>query len=225
MLKLALAMAGKDLKLSLRGAGLVQSMLLGLLLVFLFSLSQKTGETASGQTAAAIFWLSSVFCQTLVFNMLFSFEEACGARFCLLLSPAPATGVFLGKAMAGFCLILLAQILFFPAIVVFLSKSLAGPLPEGLAMLFLADLGLVCLGSLLGALSQGQTARESLLSLLVFPLLAPLLLAAIRVFGALFGDLDAADGLSSWLGFAGAFDAIFLAVSLLLFRFVYTGDE
>ena len=64
MLKLALALARKDLSLALRGAGLVQSILLGLLLVFMFSLSQKTGEIASGQTAAAIFWLSSLFCQT-----------------------------------------------------------------------------------------------------------------------------------------------------------------
>ena len=45
MLKLALALARKDLSLALRGAGLVQSILLGLLLVFMFSLSQKTGRS------------------------------------------------------------------------------------------------------------------------------------------------------------------------------------
>ena len=105
MLKLALALARKDLSLALRGAGLVQSILLGLLLVFMFSLSQKTGSLASGQMAAAIFWLSSLFCQTLVFNMLFAFEETQGARTCLLLSPAPVTDIFLGKALAGFVLI------------------------------------------------------------------------------------------------------------------------
>lgn len=224
MLKLALALARKDLSLALRGAGLVQSILLGLLLVFMFSLSQKTGEIASGQTAAAIFWLSSLFCQTLVFNMLFAFEEQNGARTCLLLSPAPVTGVFLGKALAGLLLILLAQVLFFPAIIVFLAQHLSQSWPLGLAMLILADTGMVCMGALLGALSQGQTARESLLSILVFPLLAPLLLAAIKVFGAMFGE-QAGEEIFRWLGFAAAFDAIFLALSLLLFRFVYSGDE
>ncbi|MDO5536022.1 MAG: heme exporter protein CcmB [Desulfovibrionaceae bacterium] len=223
MLKLALAVFRKDLRLALRGAGLVQSMLLGLLLVFLFSLSQKTGETVPGQTAAAIFWLSSAFSQTLVFNMLFSFEEANGARTGLLLSPCPVTGIFLGKAMAGLVLILAAQLLFFPAVIVFLGQSPVGDAAGGAVMLVLGDLGLVALGSLLGALSQGQTARESLLSLLVFPLLAPLLLAAIRVFAALFGD--AGENSLSWLQFAAAFDAIFWALSLLLFRFVYTGDD
>lgn len=224
MLRLALAMARKDLCLALRGAGLVQSMLLGLLLVFLFSLSQKTGELVPGQTAAAIFWLSSAFCQTLVFNMLFSFEEANGARTGLLLSPSPATGVFLGKAIAGLLLILVAQLLFLPAVIIFLGQSLSGDLVSGFAILVLGDLGLAALGSLLGALSQGQTARESLLSLLVFPLLAPLLLAAIRVFALLFGEADTGDTLS-WLQFAAAFDAIFWALALLLFRFVYTGDD
>ena len=224
MLKLALALARKDLSLALRGAGLVQSILLGLLLVFMFSLSQKTGSLASGQMAAAIFWLSSLFCQTLVFNMLFAFEETQGARTCLLLSPAPVTDIFLGKALAGFVLIFLAQILFFPAIIVFLGQTVSQSWPMGLVMLFLADTGLACLGALLGALSQGQTARESLLSLLVFPLLAPLLLAAICVFAAVFGE-QAGEDLTSWIGFSAAFDAIFLAIALLLFRFVYTGDD
>lgn len=224
MLKLALALVRKDLFLALRGAGLVQSVLLGLLLVFMFSLSQKTGEVASGQMAAAIFWLSSLFCQTLVFNMLFAFEEQNSARTGLLLSPAPVTGIFFGKALAGFVLLLLAQILFFPATIVFLGQHISDAWPAALVMLLLADLGMVCMGALLGALSQGQTARESLLSLLVFPLLAPLLLAAITIFGVLFGEGGEAD-LTRWLGFAAAFDAIFLALSLLLFRFMYSGDD
>lgn len=224
MLRLGLALARKDLSLALRGAGLVQSVLLGLLLVFMFSLARKTGEVASGQMAASIFWLSSVFCQTLVFNMLYAFEEENGARTGLLLTPAPATGVFFGKALAGLVLITLAQVLFFPAILVFLGQTPSAAVPEALLMLVLANVGLSILGSLLGALSQGQTARESLLSLLVFPLLCPQLLAAIRVFGVLFGE-GGEDELFSWLGFAGAFDAIFLALALLLFRFVYMGDE
>ncbi len=224
MLRLALAVCRKDLCLGLRGAGLAQSMLLGLLLVFLFSLSQRAGDIVPGQTAAAIFWLSSAFCQTLVFNMLFSFEEPNGARQGLLLSPLPVTGVFLGKAAAGLVFILAAQFVFLPAVAVFLGQNPGGLYIEALAMLILADLGLAGLGALLGALSQGQTARESLLSLLVFPLLAPLLLAAIRVFAACLGD-GAAQDATTWLGFAAAFDAVFWALALLLFRFVYTGDD
>ena len=102
MLNLTLAMARKDLSVTLtRSAGLVQALLLGLLLIFMFSLSRKAGDTVSPQTAATIFWLASSFCQVLIFNTLYSYEEGTGARLALLLVPAPVTGVWLGKGLAA----------------------------------------------------------------------------------------------------------------------------
>ena len=223
MLNLTLAMARKDLSVTLtRSAGLVQALLLGLLLIFMFSLSRKAGDTVSPQTAAAIVWLASSFCQVLIFNTLYSYEEGTGARLALLLVPAPVTGVWLGKGLAGLILILISQAVFLPAAVVFMDQSISGNVAEGLLMLLLA--GLAALGSLLGALSQGQAARESLLSLLIFPLIIPLLLAAITVFSAFFGE-PASGALSSWISFAAAFDAVFLGAGLLLFRFIYSGED
>lgn len=227
MLTLALSVARKDLTLTLlRSAGLIQSLLLGLLLIFLFSLSQKTGEPVSAQTAATIFWLASTFSQILIFNTLFSYEETNGARIGLLLIPAPVTGIWLGKALAGFMLLVFSQIIFLPAAVVFLGQSVetATNLTLSLGDILLTDTGLAALGALLGALAQGQAARESLLSLLVFPLLVPLLLAGITVLTALFGEPPTTE-LGSWIGFSAAFDAIFLGAGLLLFRFIYTGED
>ena len=204
MLKAACLIARKDLRLVLsRGAGLVQALLLGLLLIFVFSLSRETGETMSGQGAATIFWLSSAFCQVLSFNMLYGLEEANGSRAGLLLLPTPVQSVLLGKAAAGLCIILAAQFLFLPATIVFLGASL---------------------GSLLGALSQGQAARESLLSIVLFPLIIPILLAGIRVCAGGFSEA-LPEGVESWLGIAVAFDAVFLAAGLVLFPFVFSGDE
>ena len=75
MLRLTLAVARKDLSLTLaRGSGLIQALLLGLLLLFVFSLSQGIGERMSPQAAAAVFWLSSAFCQVLIFNQLYALE-------------------------------------------------------------------------------------------------------------------------------------------------------
>ena len=102
MIRCALALCGKDLKLTLsRGAGLMQALLLGLLLVFLFSLSMNAGDRLSPQAAAAMFWLASAFCQVLIFNMLYAVEETAQARLGLVLLPAPVQGVWLGKALAG----------------------------------------------------------------------------------------------------------------------------
>ena len=200
------------------GAGLVQALLLGLLLIFVFSLSRETGETMSGQGAATIFWLSSAFCQVLSFNMLYGLEEANGSRAGLLLLPTPVQSVLLGKAAAGLCIILTAQFLFLPATIVFLGQSL------GDGALVLTDIGMASLGSLLGALSQGQAARESLLSIVLFPLIIPILLAGIRVCAGGFSEA-LPEGVESWLGIAVAFDAVFLAAGLVLFPFVFSGDE
>ena len=221
MLKAACLIARKDLRLVLsRGAGLVQALLLGLLLIFVFSLSRETGETMSGQGAATIFWLSSAFCQVLSFNMLYGLEEANGSRAGLLLLPTPVQSVLLGKAAAGLCIILTAQFLFLPATIVFLGQSLGDGWPLALLALVLTDIGMASLGSLLGALSQGQAARESLLSIVLFPIL----LAGIRVCAGGFSEA-LPEGVESWLGIAVAFDAVFLAAGLVLFPFVFSGDE
>ena len=102
--------------------------------------------------------------------MLYGLEEANGSRAGLLLLPTRVQSVLLGKAAAGLCIILTAQFLFLPATIVFLGQSLGDGWPLALLALVLTDIGMASLGSLLGALSQGQAARESLLSIVLFPL-------------------------------------------------------
>lgn len=224
MLRSALLIAHKDLRLVLaRGAGLVQALLLGLLLIFVFSLSQRTGESPSGQAAATIFWLASAFCQVLTFNMIYGLEENNGAGEGLLLMPSSIQAVWIGKAGAGLVIICLAQAILLPSIFVFLNQSLGAEWPLALAALILVDIGMVALGSLLGALAQGQAARESLLSVILFPLLVPLLLAGIRACAGGLAD-GTGEELFSWLGLAAAFDGVFLAAGLILFPFVFSAD-
>ena len=126
MISFALTVARKDLLLTFtRGSGLVQGLLLGLLLLFVFSLSQGVGERMSPQGAGAVFWLGSAFCQVLIFNTLYALEEANGARLGLLLAPAPIQAVWLGKALAGRLLLLVAQMFVVPAAVA-AGRALAG---------------------------------------------------------------------------------------------------
>lgn len=81
----AWAVTAKDLRLACaRGQGPVQAVLLGLLLVFIFSLSAAPGEHFTAQQGMAIFWLCSSFAVVLIFSMLFRFE---GERY--RYGPAP----------------------------------------------------------------------------------------------------------------------------------------
>lgn len=224
MLRLSLAIARKDLLLTLaRGNGLMQALLLGLLLLFVFSLAQGPGERASPQAASAMFWLSSVFSQVLIFNRLYDLEEANAARLGLALCPAPIQAVWLGKLVAGLLLLLLAQAVFLPASVIFLNQSPQAQPLAGLAALILVDLGICALGSLLGALAQGQSGRESLMGVILFPLLTPLLLAGIAVGAQCLGASTQES--AAWLRLACAFDAVFLGAGLVLFGFIYPGED
>ena len=225
MLRRAAAMAAKDLKLSVSGGqGLVQAVLLGLLLIFMFSLSKPLGGQITPQAAGAIFWLASAFGLVLVFNDLFAIEEANGARIGILSSPAPVHAVWIGKGVAGLSLLLVSQLVFLPATVAFLGQTIFGPWWLLGVTLLAADIGLVVIGALLGALSQGQAARESLLSVIVFPLLLPVLLAGITLFGLCF-SLDGGKEFDTWLGLIFAFDCLFAGAGLFLFPFVYSGEE
>lgn len=226
MLKIALALCGKDLKLILaRGAGLMQALLLGLLLVFLFSLSLNAGDKLSPQAAAAMFWLASAFCQVLIFNMLYAVEETAQARLGLVLLPAPVQGIWLGKALAGVMLLAAAQCVFVPAVFVFLGQNLGQAWPFALLGIALGDVGMAASGSLLGALSVGRGGRESLLSIVLFPLLVPMLLAGVRLVSMGIDPDPMLDDALRWVGLAAAFDGLFLAAGLILFPFVYSGDD
>lgn len=220
MLRLSMAIARKDLALCLlRGSGLLQAVLLGLVLIFIFGLAGETGSVVDARTAAAAFWLSSLFCMVLVFGRLFGLEEGAGARSLLVLCGAPVQAIWLGKAAAGFVLVACGQCVFLPATLVFLGQDVCGPLWRWAAALALVDAGLAALGCLLGALGHG---REGLLSALLFPLLCPLLLAGIGLGAQAFGNPGEDRG---WLALAAAFDAVFFAAGLALFGFVFPGDD
>jgi heme exporter protein B len=225
MLRRAGFIAAKDLRLAAGGGqGLVQAVLLGLLLIFLFSLSRPTAELVSPQAAAAIFWLASAFGLVLVFNDLFSMEEGQGCRLGLLSAPVPTHAVWLGKGLAGFALLVLSQAVFLPASAVFLGQDVKGDLATLVLALVGVDWGLAALGALLGALAQGQGARESLFSVILFPLLLPVLLGGIRIFAGVFSGEPAMDQ-SLWSGIIVAFDAVFTAAGAFLFPYLYTGEE
>ena len=224
MIASSLAIARKDLKLAFAGGqGPVQAVLLGLLLVFIFSLSAAPGEHFSPQQAMAIFWLCSSFAVVLIFSLLFRFEEENDTATALLLSPLPVQGLWLGKTMAGLALLLLCQVFFFPAALVFLGLDPGGN-PGGLvAMVLAVDAGLCILGGLIGAMGHGQGAKDALLTIIVFPLQIPLLLGGIRIgVGLMQGGTLAAQG--EWFGLVLAFDAVFAGAALFLFPHVFRGE-
>lgn len=224
MINFALTIAGKDIRLFCRNTGsFIQALLFGLTLIFIFSISIGTGNQASPQEAASIFWLSTIFCQILLFNQLYNIEEINLSRDGLMTSPNLIQGIWLGKALAGLPALCIAQVIFLPAIIIFLNQHFSDYIIFALISLFLTDIGLCAAGSLLGAICRGQSSRDALMSIILFPLLMPLLLSSITVCSQSIGA--PLENRELWLGIACSFDAIFLAAGLLLFGFLYKGED
>ncbi len=224
MFKILLPLIKKDILLFfLRGGGFGQAILLGLLLIFVFSLSQNIGEQISARAVATLFWLASTFSMILIFNSLHSIEEHNNAKTALSLMPSPIHTLWFAKVLSGFLFMIISQIFFFLAILVFCNIVLHNPIFEVLTNLVLIDIGMTACGALLGALAIGQGGKESLLSIILFPLLTPLLLAGIEIFSALFTQEELVP--QSWFIMALAFDALFIALALILFPFIYNVDE
>lgn len=240
MLKAACLIAQKDLRLTLlngrrlpRNSPLLQALLLGLLIIFLFSLAPSLDQseapgatkTVSPAFAVIIFWISSLFAQTLIFQRLYSLEDAAGGRVGLFTAPLAAQAVWLGKALAGFILLLLVQIILFPALILLLGQTPAGPRLPALGGIILADMGLAALGALLGAFSSAAR-RAAQLGILSLPLLIPLLIAAARLCQtALLPAASAVQAnVADSLGLLAAFDAIAVGAALLLFRFAFMDE-
>lgn len=234
MLGSALTICAKDLRTQVAGGvGLAQPILLGLVLVFVFSLSRPVGEFAPPQSGAAIFWLASAFAGVLIFNGLYAAEEGAGSRTGLLLAPMPAAAVWLGKLLCGAVLLAVTQVVFFPAVVIFVGLSVNLEMAWlALAMLAITNVGICVVGALIGALAGVGGARESLLTVLLFPLLVPVLLGGIGVLTALLVPAGSPPPVNvdtgpvlSWLALGAGFDLIFAAAGLVLFGFLYTAES
>ena len=84
-------------------------------------------------------------------------------------------------------------------------------------IVLLGALGIASVGTLFSVMAAVTRARELLLPILVFPLIVPVIVSAVRATTVLFAPSVTEP---PWLSLLIAFDVIFLSVSTLLFQYV-----
>lgn len=210
----------KDIQLLLaRSNGIIQSIMLGLLLIVLFSLSQKVGEQISPQTSATLFTLASVFCVILITNALFSLEQQEGIQAYILLSSLSLSSFAFAKWFALLILLFITQLILFPVTIILFNQHIY-TFSLILLAIGLFDVGMASVGILLGAITQYASAKDSMLTVLLFPLLLPLLLATIRIIE--YACSTNADPVLSWIGIASSFVIFFFSTLIILFPLLFT---
>lgn len=215
MFRDALLVAGKDLRIEARSRVATNQVLpfaLLVLLLFAFALDADRGLLSS--VAAGLFWVTVLFAGLLAVQRSFAVEAGDDARDALRLSGLDGAGIFLGKAGAVAAQLLALEALLALGVVVFYDVDLRG---AGLLVLtcLLATAGIAAAGTVYGAVAAGLRVRDTLLPLLVLPVLAPVLLAAARASESALA-LTSAEGWP-WVRLLAVFAAVYVAFGVLAF--------
>jgi heme exporter protein B len=141
-------------------------------------------------------------------------ETTDGARRALLLAGIEPAAVFLGKALAVAVQLLFVEIVLVGGIIILYDASIES-IPLLLSTLLVATIGISAAGTLMGALVAGVRARETVLPILLLPILAPVLIGATRAFDDALGTV-AVDGWA-WLGLLAGFGAINILLGALAY--------
>ena len=155
-----------------------------MLLLFGFAFDQN--HSLLTQAAPGLFWVAVLFCALLAVQRSFAVEAADGARDGLRLSGLDPAGIFLGKAAAVAVQLVALEVLLGVGVVVLFGADLRG---RGLllATAVAATVGLAAAGTVYGMMAAGLRVRETLLPLLVLPVVAPVLLGATQAWMAALG--------------------------------------
>ena len=86
-------------------------------------------------------------------------------------------------------------------------------------IIVLGTVGFASVGTILSAMTAQTRAREVLLPILLLPVAAPVLIAAVKATAGILDGLSLSE-ISRWLQLLVAFDIIFPAVAFMTFDYV-----
>ena len=189
--------AGKDLRIERRsrvGVTQIAPFAVAVLVLFGFALE---GDTATLRAfTAGLFWVTVLFTAILAVQRSFTVESVNDNRDALRLSGLDPIAIFAGKAAA-----LVVELLMLEVVLGFVVAVLYGGRVESPVMLVatavVATIAVATAGTIYGVLAASLRVRETILPLLLLPVLAPVLIAATRAFEDALGEA-AVDG-SGWL--------------------------
>lgn len=214
------AIVWKDLLLELRTRERIVAMgAFAILAGVLFNYSLDRTIVRPQDIAAGLVWMTLVFGGLLGIGRTFNLEAQDGAFQGVLTSPTPKDAIFLGKTLANFVLLYIVALLVVAVFMLFFSLEL-GSNPLMLALtLALGALGFVALGTLFSAVSSGTHMGETLLPILIFPLLVPMIIYGVSATARLLADRPISE-IAGNLRMLGAFATLGVGAGAVLFRFV-----
>jgi heme exporter protein B len=219
-LRKILAIIWKDVVAELRTKEMFSAMFVFAVLVivvFNFAFELRVSGERVREVAPGALWVAFAFSGVLGLNRAFVMEKDRGCLEGLLLAPVDHTAIYFGKAFSTMLFMLVVEALVLPIFTAFFGVNLFDL--RLVLVVVLGTVGFASVGTVLSAMTAQTRAREVLLPILLLPVAAPVLIAAVK---ATAGILDgrATGEILRWLQLLLAFDVIFLAVAFMTFDYV-----
>lgn len=208
----AYLVAGKDLTIEMRSkVGLNQILPFALVVLILFAFAVQPDSAVLVKAAPGLFWITVLFAAVLATQRSFAAESANSASDGLRLSGIDPAGVFIGKATALAVELLLLEAVLVGGMAVFYGAPMQSFVLLG-ASAAIATVGLSGASVMYGALTAGVKETETLLPLLLLPVLAPVLLGATKTWDAALQGRPALG--VPWIELLGAFAVLYLGLGI-----------
>jgi heme exporter protein B len=213
------AIVGKDIATEIRTKEMFSAMFVfSLLIIFIFNFAFDLRANNLQTLAPGVLWVAIAFAGMLGLSRSFILERDRGVLDGLLLTPVDRSAIYFGKMIGNVLFISVVELFILPFFVVLFNQPLS-TLPLLAGVVILGTIGLASVGTLFSAMAVHTRAREVLLPIMLFPVIIPVMLAAVRLTAAILDGTPFED-VSHWLALVVAFDVIFIAASFILFEFV-----
>ncbi|MEX2263619.1 MAG: heme exporter protein CcmB [Bryobacteraceae bacterium] len=223
-LRQTFTVAAKDLRAEIRTKEAINaSLAFALVILLLFSFAFDPTEDETRAMAGGLLWIVFAFAGALILNRTFARELGNDCLDALVASPISGAALFLGKALAGFVLLLAVECLCLPVFGIFYNVRWTRQLGWLALILVLATWGLTVIGTVFSALTVNLRLRELMLPTLVYPILVPALLPAIQLTAHVIAGEPVTGDMLAGLRLLVAFDIIFTSLALALLDTVLVG--
>jgi heme exporter protein B len=208
----------KDLAAELRSRELLSAMLVfALLVIIIFNFAIELEPKLRLVITPGVLWVTFIFAGTLGLNRSMAIEKDRGCLDGLLLAPVDRSAIYFGKMTGNLLFMFIVELIILPVYSILYNVNLFQP--GLLLVILLGSIGYVAVGTLLSSMAVQTRTRDMLLPILLFPVIVPVLLAAVKASaGFLLGSVTTE--IVPWLNLLIAYDVIFLAISFMVFDYV-----
>jgi len=213
------AVARKDLQAEWRTKEVMGTMAtFSMLAAIILGLAFDLRVPQSSMIAPGVLWVSVLFTGMLALQRSFGPEADRGSLSALLLAPVDRSAIYFGKISASLIFILTTEFLLLPVMTVIFDVNLFRLWT--VVALIMGTVGYVSAGVMFSALTANTRSRETLLPVLLLPVIVPLFMAGIGVTNQVLDGRSFAD-FRHWLGMLAAYDFIFIIVAYLIFDLIW----